>query len=47
MSVVEKGCFGDVFDMLVEGEGLVKDDTRITDVREVSTVEPLMEGEKL
>ncbi len=30
---MKEGCFGDVLHMLVEGEGLVKDDTETSDVR--------------
>lgn len=29
---MEKGCLGDVFDVLLEGESLAKDDTKATDV---------------
>ena len=30
---VEEGCLCDVFDVFVEGEGLIKDDSKIPDVR--------------
>lgn len=36
-----------MFNMLVEGEGLIKDDTKVTYVWGVRVVEPLMEKEKL
>jgi len=32
VSEMEEGCFGDVFDMLVRGEGLILGDTKVMDI---------------
>lgn len=35
----KKAVFGDMFDVLAEGKSLIKDDTEVSNIRWVSTVE--------
>lgn len=44
---MKEGCFGNVFDVPVEGQELIENDAKISDVSEVDTVEPSMLRVKL